>query len=343
MVAHDHAHEILISLRRFYLVEMLFNGTLVGPQLINLSSKLLRAFVAHARLILFWAKAMNLFEVAHFVPKKPMYEQGLILLAHVAIQGWGIFFIFCYVRKYRNKMTTILGIHLILLGIGSLFWGVYDTWALRGADVINITNLTLSPSIVFGYLLNSPFDREWWIISVDHLEDIIRGHVWLGFICILGGIWHILTKIFAWAQRAFSTGLETSQAQAFTFLVRDQHLGANVRSSQRSIGLSKYLMSPWLEPLKSPNGLDWSMLKKDIQPWQEQRSAKYMNHAPLGFLNSVGSVTTEINTVNYVSLRTCLANSHFVQRFFLFVNHLWHAGRARAAVAEFEKRIYRDF
>ena len=34
------------------------------------------------------------------------------------------------------------------------------------------------------------------------LEDIIGGHVWLGSICILGGIWHILTKPFAWVVRA---------------------------------------------------------------------------------------------------------------------------------------------
>jgi photosystem II CP43 chlorophyll apoprotein len=41
-------------------------------------------------------------------------------------------------------------------------------------------------------------------VSVDDLEDIIGGHVWLGDrVCILGGIWHILTKPFAWARRAF--------------------------------------------------------------------------------------------------------------------------------------------
>ncbi|KVH99170.1 Photosystem antenna protein-like protein [Cynara cardunculus var. scolymus] len=33
------------------------------------------------------------------------------------------------------------------------------------------------------------------------------------------------------------TGPEASQAQAFTFLVRDQHLGANVGSTQGPIGL----------------------------------------------------------------------------------------------------------
>ncbi|KAJ0458119.1 Photosystem II CP43 reaction center protein [Helianthus annuus] len=147
-----------------------------------------------------------------------------------------------------------------------------------------------------------------WIVSVDDLEDIIGGHVWLGSICILGGIWHILTKPFAWDRCALvwsgeaylsyslaaisvfgfiaccfvwfnntaypsefygPAGPEASQAQAFTFLVRDQCLGANVGSAQGPTGLGKYLMrfptrevifggetmrfwdlrAPWLEPL----------------------------------------------------------------------------------------------
>ncbi|KAL0532938.1 hypothetical protein IC582_031081 [Cucumis melo] len=359
----------LYSLRRFYPVETLFNGTLAlagrdqettgfawwagNARLINLSGKLLGAHVAHAGLIVFWAGAMNLFEVAHFVPEKPMYEQGLILLPHLATLGWG-------------------------------FGGVYDTWA--PGDVRKITNLTLSPSVIFGYLLKSPFGGEGWIVSVDDLEDIVGGHVWLGSICILGGIWHILTKPFAWARRALvwsgeaylsyslgalsvfgfiaccfvwfnntaypsefygPTGPEASQAQAFTFLVRDQRLGANVGSAQGPTGLETMrfwdLRAPWLEPLRGPNGLDLSRLKKDIQPWQERRSAEYMTHAPLGSLNSVGGVATEINAVNYVSPRSWLATSHFVLGFFLFVGHLWHAGRARAAAAGFEKGIDRDF
>ncbi|CAF1752791.1 unnamed protein product [Brassica napus] len=277
-------------------------------------------------------------------------------------------------------MTTILGIHLILLGVGAFllvfkalyFGGVYDTWAPGGGDVRKITNLTLSPSVIFGYLLKSPFGGEGWIVSVDDLEDIIGGHVWLGSICIFGGIWHILTKPFAWARRALvwsgeaylsyslaalsvcgfiaccfvwfnntaypsefygPTGPEASQAQAFTFLVRDQRLGANVGSAQGPTGLGKYLMrsptgevifggetmrfwdlrAPWLEPLRGPNGLD------------------------------LRGVATEINAVNYVSPRSWLSTSHFVLGFFLFVGHLWHAGRARAAAAGFEKGIDRDF
>jgi len=45
-----------------------------NARLINLSGKLLGDHVAHVGLIVFWTGTINLFEVAHFVPKKPIYE-----------------------------------------------------------------------------------------------------------------------------------------------------------------------------------------------------------------------------------------------------------------------------
>ncbi|KAH9711827.1 Patatin-like protein 3 [Citrus sinensis] len=82
------------------------------------------------------------------------------------------------------------------------------------------------------------------------------------------------------------------------------------------------MCAPWLEPLRGPNSLELSRLKKDIQPWQERRFAEYMTHAPLGSLNYVSGVATEINAVNYLSPRTWLAAFHFVLGFFFFVDHL---------------------
>ncbi|MBO1047173.1 MAG: photosystem II reaction center protein CP43 [Dolichospermum sp. LBC05a] len=424
-----------------------------NARLINLSGKLLGAHVAHAGLIVFWAGAMTLFEVSHFVPEKPMYEQGLILLPHLATLGWGVgaggevfdtfpYFVvgvlhlissavlgfggiyhavrgpetleeyssfFGYDWKDKNKMTNIIGFHLIILGCGALllvlkamfFGGVYDTWAPGGGDVRVITNPTLNPAVIFGYLIKAPFGGEGWIISVDNMEDLIGGHIWIAFTCIAGGIWHIFTKPFAWARRALiwsgeaylsysigalslmgfiasimvwynntaypseffgPTAAEASQAQALTFLIRDQRLGANVGSAQGPTGLGKYLMrspsgeiifggetmrfwdfrGPWLEPLRGPNGLDLEKIKNDIQPWQARRAAEYMTHAPLGSLNSVGGVATEINSFNYVSPRAWLACSHFVLGFFFLIGHLWHAGRARAAAGGFEKGINRE-
>ncbi|MEB3827199.1 photosystem II reaction center protein CP43 [Phormidium sp. CCY1219] len=424
-----------------------------NARLINLSGKLLGAHVAHAGLIVFWAGAMTLFEVAHFIPEKPMYEQGLILLPHLATLGWGVgpggevidtfpYFVvgvlhlissavlglggiyhavrgpetleeyssfFGYDWKDKNKMTNIIGFHLIILGCGALllvlkamfFGGVYDSWAPGGGDVRVITNPTLNPAVIFGYLLNAPFGGEGWIVGVNNMEDIIGGHIWIGFICIAGGVWHILTKPFGWVRRAFiwsgeaylsyslgalslmgfiaaafvwfnntaypsefysPTNAEASQAQALTFLVRDQRLGANIGSAQGPTGLGKYLMrsptgeiifggetmrfwdfqGPWLEPLRGPNGLDLNKLKNDIQPWQIRRAAEYMTHAPNGSINSVGGIITDINGFNYVNPRAWLAAAHFILGFFFLVGHLWHAGRARAAAAGFERGIDRE-
>ena len=61
-----------------------------------------------------------------------------------------------------------------------------------GGDVRVVTAPTLNPLIIFGYVLKSPFGGDGWVISVNNLEDIVGGHICLGFLCIVGGIWHIL-------------------------------------------------------------------------------------------------------------------------------------------------------
>lgn len=159
------------------------------------------------------------------------------------------------------------------------------------------------------------------------------------------------------------TGPEASQSQSFTFLVRDQKLGIKIASSQGPTSLGKYLMrSPsgdiifggetmrfwsmqggWIESLRTSVGLDIEKLQTDIQPWQERRAAEYMTHAPLGSLNSVGGVATEINTVNYVSSRSWLTSWHWVQGFFILVGHWWHAGRAKASALSSERGLSRVY
>jgi photosystem II CP43 chlorophyll apoprotein len=55
-------------------------------------------------------------------------------------------------------------------------------------DVRTITNPTINPGIIFGYLLKSPFGGDGWIVSVDNMEDIIGGHIWIGTLEIFGGL-----------------------------------------------------------------------------------------------------------------------------------------------------------
>ena len=67
-----------------------------------------------------------------------------------------------------------------------------------------------------------------------------------------------------------------------------------------------------------------------------------MTHSPIGSINSVGGLATELNSFNFVSPRTWLASAHFIFALLFLAGHLWHAGRARAAAAGFERGIERE-
>ena len=68
----------------------------------------------------------------------------------------------------------------------------------------------------------------------------------------------------------------------------------------------------WIEGLRSSLGIDLTTIQSDIQSWQERRSSEYMTHTPLGSLNSVAGVATEINSISYLSPRSWLTCSHWV-------------------------------
>ena len=423
------------------------NARLITPEL---TGRFLGAHVAHAGLVALWAGGMLLFEVSHYSVYKPMYEQGCILMPHIATLGIGVgqngeitsifpFFaigvahligsavlgaggiyhaikgpeklygFFQFDWTDRAKVAQILGFHIAILGVFALlfaakamYWGgLYDPWAPGGGDIRLVTNPTLDPRVIFGYLIKKPTGGEGWIVSVNNLEDIIGGHIWIGCLLIIGGIWHILVPPLRWTYNLFPwtgetylaqslgnvagqafiaaafiwfnntaypsvfygpTVPESSQAQSFVFLMRDQNVGADVASAQGPTGLGKYLQrsptgeiifggetmrfwdarAPWLEPLRGKNGLDLDKLQHDVHPWQLRRAAEYMTHSPIGSLNSVAGLATESNAFNYVSPRTWLASAHFIFGFFFLVGHLWHAGRARAAAVGFETGLDRE-
>jgi len=258
--------------------------------------------------------------------------------------------------------------------------------------VIKNSSVTLNVYCLCRYLIRAPFGGQGWIISVNNLEDIIVAHYWVGSLLVVGAVFHLVSKppalvsrSFLWSAEAYlsyslsslavcgllaavycwynntaypsefygPTGPEASQAQSFTFFIRDQKLGVHVSSSQGPTALGKYIMrSPdgsiifggetmrfwsvsvggWIEPLHTSKGLDIDEMQVGVQSWQERRAAEYMTHAPLGSLNSVGGVATEINSINFVSPRSWLTSWHWTLGYVMLIGHWWHAGRSRTAV-----------
>ncbi len=307
-----------------------------NARLTNLSGQLLGAHVAHAGLIVAWAGLMTLFEVAHFNPDRPMYEQGLILLPHLASQGWGVgirgtvesidpFYsigvihlissavlgfggifhalrgpksllnipFYGYIWADTNKMTNILGFHLIILGCGALLLvikamflgGLYDPVM---ENVRLITKPTLDPTVIFGYLFGTIGKQ--WIAGVNNLEDVVGGHIWIGLICIGGGIFHILTKPYNWTENLFIWSGEAYLSYSLGALA----LMAFIATYYVSVNTTVYPIGFYGVPLE---------IKMGIFPYFE-------------------AIDHTINS------RAWLANSHFWLGFFFLQGHIFHALQA---------------
>lgn len=149
----------------------------------------------------------------------PYYLVGMLHLISSAVLGAGGMYHavlgpakldlkgFGYDWADGNKMTSILGSHLVMLGLGALalvlkasVWGgIYDPVAGN----VHLIEPNLDPTRIFGYLFG--FSPNGWTLtgmaSVDNLEDVVGGHVWVALMCIGGGLFHIVTKPMSWAQK----------------------------------------------------------------------------------------------------------------------------------------------
>ena len=159
------------------------------------------------------------------VDTDPYFAIGMIHLAASAVLGaGGLYHVFRApanlqdgqgrVAKFHyewndaKKLGFILGHHLLFLGFGALalagkamWWGgIYDT-AIHQVRVINAP--TLNPVTIFSYLggLNNGIWTPMGMASVNSLEDIIGGHIWIGAVLLIGGAWHILVAPKTWATK----------------------------------------------------------------------------------------------------------------------------------------------
>ncbi len=307
----------------------------------NRSGKFIAAHAAHAGLMMFWAGAFTLFELARYDSSIPMGNQNLICLPHLAGLGIGgvsngvitepygctvvavLHLIFSGVlgaggllhsmryegdlgnypdsaraKKFDfewndpDRLTFILGHHLIFLGLGNIQFvewarihGIYD--AAQGAT------RTVNYNLDLGMVWNHQAD----FLSISSLEDVMGGHAFLAFFLITGGAFHIATKQFGDYTEFKGKGLLSAET-ILSYSLAGVAYCAFVAAFWCSTNTTVYPTDLYGEVLK---------LQFDFAPY---------------FADTASDLPADVHTA-----RAWLSNAHFFLGFFFLQGHLWHALR----------------
>ena len=124
--------------------------------------------------MMLWAGSMSLFEVSHYVPSKPLYEQGFILLPHLVELSYSILSGLDIGPLYATFVISVL--HLIgsaILSIGGIYHSIVADSVLEGGPYSSIFNINFTDR----YRMSSILGGLFHIVSRPS-NYLVRAYLW---------------------------------------------------------------------------------------------------------------------------------------------------------------------
>ena len=189
-----------------------------------------------------------------------------------------------------DRLTFILGHHLIFLGLGNIQFvewarihGIWDS----AAGVTRQVQYNLDIGMVWNHQAD--------FLSINSLEDVMGGHAFLAFFLIIGGAFHIATKQFGEYTEFKGKGLLSAEA-VLSYSLAGAGLMACIAAFWCSTNTTIYPTDLYGEVLK---------LQFQFSPY---------------FSDTATNLSADSHTA-----RAWLSNVHFYLGFFFIQGHLWHA------------------
>ena len=196
-----------------------------------------------------------------------------------------------------DKLTFVLGHHLIFLGVACIWFVEWARWHGIYDPAIGEVRQIFPGYGDFGRIWGHQYD----FLKIDSLEEVMEGHAFLAFLEISGGAWHIATRQVGEYDKFKGSGLLGAEA-VLSWSLAGIGWMAIVAAFWCATNTTVYPEAFYGEPLAFKFGISpyW------IDTGDLSDSTAFWGH----------------------STRAAISNVHYYFGFFFIQGHIWHALRA---------------